>query len=177
MKSMDGTKMRNILKTVLLISSAAPTLLVAAAIEIFNTHAMTLFTWQLIIVGTIGTFLPLLILRLIHSQGEIFPFKAKKVESNDYFILVFLVSYLMPLVTKITALDATWTCSIFVALMITGWFVSNIPVHPFLFFAGYHFYKVESDDGMVYTLLTKSRLKSPRPVTSVKKISDSMLME
>lgn len=86
--------MRNILKTVLLMSSAAPTLLVAAAIEIFNTHAMTLFTWQLIIVGAIGTFLPLLILRLIHSQGEIFPFKAKKVESNDYFILVFLVSYL-----------------------------------------------------------------------------------
>jgi hypothetical protein len=73
MKSMDGTKMRNILKTVLLISSAAPTLLVAAAIEIFNTHAMTLFTWQLIIVGAIGTFLPLLILRTHSLSGRDLP--------------------------------------------------------------------------------------------------------
>ncbi len=169
--------MRNLLKTVLFISAVAPTLLVAAAIEIWSTLTVVTFTWQLLIVGTIATFLPLLILQLTHAHGEIFPFKAKKIEPNDYFILVFLISYLAPLVTKLTTFNSTWACSIFVVLMITGWFVSSIPVHPFLFFAGYHFYKVESDDGMVYTLLTRSRLKSPKLVTSVKKISDSMLME
>jgi len=169
--------MRNALKTMLLVSAAAPTLLVSAALEIFSTRTVGTLSWQLIIIGTIATILPLLILRLIHSQGEIFPFKAKKIESNDYFILVFLVSYLTPLATKLTTFDPIWACSIFVISMIAAWFISNIPVHPFLIFAGYHFYKVESEDGMVYTLITKSRLKSPKPVTSVKKISDSMLME
>lgn len=41
----------------------------------------------------------------------------------------------------------------------------------------YRFYKAESVNGVVYTLITQRDLLDPKEVKSVKKISNSMLVE
>jgi hypothetical protein len=58
-----------------------------------------------------------------------------------------------------------------------AWVVSNIPSHPVLYLAKFRFYKIESESGMVYTLITRREIRSPKNITVVKQISNSMLME
>ena len=62
-------------------------------------------------------------------------------------------------------------------IFVVAWFVSNIPSHPILYLFKFRFYKVESNDGMVYTLITRRIIRSPSNVTRVMKLSSAMLME
>ncbi|ENA26485.1 hypothetical protein HMPREF1487_09656 [Pseudomonas sp. HPB0071] len=78
---------------------------------------------------------------------------------------------------KMMEVDLLYTFIIAGIIFITAWVISNIPSHPILYLFKYRFYKVESDDGMVYILISNRKILSPKSITSVKKISDGMLME
>ena len=38
-------------------------------------------------------------------------------------------------------------------------------------------YKIESDNGVVYTLISKRNIRDPKTITEVKLISNNMIME
>ena len=169
--------MRNWLKAILFVSAFSPTLLVVAGVRFYSINTIDTFCIQLIIIALIGTTLPLLIVLCIKQQAEAISFKAKKVESADYFLLVFIASYLSPVAMKAAEIDWGVTLLLVVVIFFVAWVVSNIPSHPVLYLFRYRFYKIESEDGMVYTLITRTQIKSPKHITSVKKITNGMLME
>lgn len=169
--------MRNWLKTVLFVSAFSPALLVVAAVRVYSIGSFDVLSIQLTIVSLIGTILPLLILYLVGKEAQKENFSAKKVESADYFLLVFLASYAAPVVMKMAEISF-FTASIVVAVIfVVAWFVSNIPSHPMLYLVKFRFYKVESSEGVVYMLITRRTIRSPKDIKKITKISDGMIME
>jgi hypothetical protein len=168
--------MRNWLRTLLFISAFSPALLTLAYVR-FGAVGWRTDVLQLVVIGVIGSLLPLAIASLIAKQAETIGIQAKKIESNDIVLLGFVVSYLVPLVGKGAdmSVDA-------IALLLLGigglmWLITSLPAHPLLRVLRFRFYKLESSTGMVYTLISKREIRDPREVKAVKKISESMLME
>ncbi len=151
-------------------------MLALAGVRYFSSGVDTLF-FQLIAISLIGMFLPFLILAWIRRETESINFKAKKVESADYFLLVFIASYTAPVIMKMAEIDFAVTSLIVGIIFIVAWVVSNIPSHPVLYIAKFRFYKIESENGMVYMLITRRQIRSPQSIKSVKQISSGMLME
>jgi hypothetical protein len=168
--------LRNWLKTILFVSAFSPTLLVLAGVR-YDAGIMDALLYQLIVISLIGITLPFLILSWVKGQTESLNFTAKKVDSADYYLLVFLGSYASPIIMKIAEVDFGLMLLIVVVIFLVAWFVSNIPSHPVLYLAKFRFYKIESESGMVYTLITRREIRSPKNITVVKQISNSMLME
>ena len=169
--------MQNWLKTVLFVSAFSPTLLVLAGVRFYSNGSFDAITLQLVVVSLLGIVLPFLILKLARDEAQKENFTAKKVESADYFLFVFLGSYAAPIVMKMADIEFL-TASILVSLIfVVAWLVSNIPSHPLLYLIKLRFYKVESSDGMVYILITRRTIRSPRDIKQVMKLSDGMIME
>lgn len=125
----------------------------------------------------LGLVLFCLIFQLVMTQGEKISFNAKKVESTDYFLLVFLAAYTAPIVMRMVELNFRVISIILGLLMVTLWILPYIPSHPLMYLLKYRFYKVESDSGVVYTLISKRNIRDPKSIKQVIAISDSMLME
>lgn len=168
--------MRNWLKSLLFVSAFSPALLALAGVRYYSVGLDTVF-YQLTIVSVIGMTLPFLILNLVRNQAETINFKAKKVESADYLLIVFLASYIAPIILKVAEINFEITALIVGVLLVAVWFISYIPTHPLLYIAKFRFYKVESESGMVYVLMAKRVIRSPQSIKEVKQISNSMLME
>lgn len=168
--------MRNWLRTVLFISAFSPALLSLAYVR-YSQHGWATEVVQLGIAGVLGCVIPVLVMRLLSSQGEVFIIQVKKVDSNDFMLMVFICSYLMPFVLKGVDLPFSTIAVILLVIGIVLWLISSLPAHPLLRFIRFRFYKIESSSGMVYTLITKREIISPEQIKSVKKISSSMLVE
>lgn len=168
--------MRNWLKSLLFLSAFSPALLALAGVRYYSVGLDTVF-YQLTVVSVIGMTLPFFILNLVRKQAEKINFKAKKVESADYLLIVFLASYIAPIIMKVAEINFEITTLIVGVLLVAVWFISYIPTHPLLYIAKFRFYKVESDSGMVYVLMAKRVIRSPQSIKEVKQISNSMLME
>ena len=169
--------LKNWLKTILFVSSFSPTLFVLAGVRYFSSEVVDTLVVQLVIISLLGTILPFLILAWIRREAESIHFKAKKVESADYYLLVFIGSYASPVVMKMAEINFVITSLVVSVIFVVAWFISNIPSHPILYLVNFRFYKIESEDGMVYTLITKRQILSPKNIKVVKQISSGMLME
>lgn len=168
--------MRNWLRTLLFISAFSPALITLAYVR-YETYGWRMDVLQLIVIGVIGSFLPLAIASLIAKQGETIAIQAKKVESHDIALLGFIVSYLVPLVTKGIYMSVNSIALLLLGIGGVMWLVTSLPAHPLLRVFRFRFYKLESSTGMVYTLISRRAIRDPRDVKAVKKISESMLME
>ncbi|MBB1274594.1 hypothetical protein [Psychromonas sp. SR45-3] len=168
--------MRNWIKTLLFVSSFSPTLLALAYVR-YNIGGFDTEVFQLIIISILGTALPLLILAKVTSSTEALRFECKKIESSDLYLLAFVASYTAPIIMRAVELDLTIISALTLILVAVLWVMASIPSHPILYLFKYRFYKVESDSGVVFTLLTRRELKDPKNIKLVKPISHSMLME
>lgn len=168
--------MRNWLRTLLFISAFSPALLTMAYVR-YDIYGWRIDSLQLIVVGLLGLLIPIATIKLVESQGEEFKIQAKKIESNDFMLLAFVGSYMLPLILKSAEISIN---SIMVILFIIGfilWLISSLPAHPLLRVLKFRFYKIESSSGVVYMLISKREIRDPKEVKSVKKLSETMLME
>ena len=168
--------MRDWLRTVLFVSAFSPSLIALAYVR-YDTYGWRTDVLQLGIIGLIGSAIPYAIMMLVRKQGEAFRIHVKKVESNDFMLLAFIGSYLLPLILKGTDMSVN---AIAVIIFIAGlvlWLMSSLPAHPLMRAMKFKFYKVESSNGVVYTLVSKRAILDPRDIGIVKRISPNMLME
>jgi uncharacterized protein involved in response to NO len=168
--------MRNWLRTLLFISAFAPALLTLSWVR-YSTYGYRTDVLQLLVVGILGTILPLLIVTLARQTGESLSIQAKKIESNDVMLIAFIASYMLPLITKSSELSFDEIIGILAVIGFILWLINSLPCHPLLRIFKYRSYKVEAATGMVYTLITRRDIKDPRQPIMVKKISETMLME
>lgn len=168
--------MRNWLRTLLFISAFSPALLTMAYVR-YDIYGWRTDVYQLIVIGVLGSLIPLGVVKLVQAHGETFIVQAKKIESNDFMLLAFIGSYLMPLILNGAKISVN---SIFAILLASGlilWLINSIPAHPLLRVLKFKFYKLESSTGMVYTLISKRDIRDPKEIKTVKKLSETMLME
>lgn len=168
--------MRNSLKTILFLSSFSPTLLALASVR-YYTAGVDLVFCQLVIIFILGVFVFTLIFKAIKTQGEVITLKVKKVESTDYFLFVFIAAYTAPIIMRMVEVKFEIISLILALMLVVLWVMPYIPSHPLMYMFKYRFYKIELDNGVVYTLISKKNIRDPKNITSVRLISDSMLME
>ncbi|MFA9275626.1 MAG: hypothetical protein ACEQSE_12215 [Candidatus Aquirickettsiella gammari] len=165
--------MNSFLRTLLFASSLAPAILIGAAAQIWNVGTnFEVYCW--IAASALTCLLPLLVAVEASKRTAQTPFVAKKIESQDWLLVVFVVSYFVPLVTKISNLQTLGL--IFLVAAVLAATLEAIPVHPVLHLFRYRFYKVEGDNGVVYVMITKRKLLSAKDIKTVQQLSPQLLM-
>lgn len=106
------------------------------------------------------------------------PFKAVSVEAADHENTAFLLLYVMPLfTTQFNSLDwKFWipTVIIFGLITATGY---NYHFNPMLGLLGWHFYKVQTPEGIMYVLITKKHLRNTSGTLSVGRLTEYILLD
>lgn len=169
--------MRDWLRTLLFMSAFSPALITLAYVR-YEAHGWGSDIAQLGSIGALGSALPFMIMTLLRRHGEVFRLQIKKIESNDFMLVAFVISYSIPLVFRAANLPIN---AIFIVLFVLGvvlWATSALPAHPLLrVFMRFKFYKVETSNGVVYTMISKRTILDPRDIKFAKRISPTMLME
>ena len=168
--------MRNWLKTLLFLSSFSPVLLALAYVR-YDIYGLQVEVIQLCVISLLGMTLPILIMTLVDRSSESLNIDVKKVESNDFMLFAFVASYFTPIVSRASDVDFLTTVFIASVMVAILWATSYMPSHPLLRLLSFRFYKIESSNGIVYTLIAKRDIRDPRSITQVKKLSSTMLME
>lgn len=118
------------------------------------------------------------LLRVARAQLERVTFKAVTVEAADNENIAFLLLYLLPLFTaNIEAL--TWQVwvpmiVIFAVITATGY---SYHFNPLLGMMGWHFYKVTTDEGVTYVLITKQQLRKAAEPLQVGQLTEYILLD
>jgi hypothetical protein len=105
-------------------------------------------------------------------------FKAVGIEAADHENTAFLLLYVMPLFTqKLNTLEwQFWvpTLAIFALITATGY---NYHFNPLLGLLRWHFYKVQSPEGVTYILITKKQLRTAADTIRVGQLTEYMLLD
>lgn len=105
-------------------------------------------------------------------------FKASSIEAADHENTAFLLLYVMPLFTsKFNTLDwQFWvpTIVIFAVITATGY---NYHFNPMLGLMGWHFYKVQSSEGVTFVLITKKHLRTAANCIKVGQLTEYILLD
>lgn len=168
--------MRSGLKSLLFVSAFSPSLISVGVARLLS-EVMLWSGIYYVTAGLMGTLCVIYILSALKWHGEEFPFQAKKIESNDALLFGVVFSYIVPFFVR----AADLTLGIVVALIAIVWilfWITDAPIpSPLMRLLGFRFYKAESANGMVYTLITTKQINDPADVKFVKRVSAHMLME
>lgn len=163
-------------KFLLIASALAPVGLVYAWIVWRNRqHGVTIgIVAACVLLVLTCTFL----LRQARTSLERFPLKITSVEPADRENIAFMLLYISPLFTsELGQLNINLlipTLVIFTLLTATGY---NYHFNPLLGLAGWHFYKVESAEGVTYVLITRKQLRNTNTIKQVGQLTEYILID
>ena len=122
--------------------------------------------------------LSLWIMEKARSRLEVLPISIKKAKSADKEVIGFFVAYTLPLLFKgeVSSDLGAWGLAA-VLLLFVLWSTHSIQVNPVLGMFGYHFYEVESSDGITFLLITRRRINSALTVKQVVQLSEYGILE
>ena len=169
--------MRNWVKTWLFVSAGSPALI---SVGVAHAWAAQYLDWQTayyVFLGLFGGLSTIYIISALKWHGEIFPFTAKKIESNDTLMLGVVVSYFIPFFTKATDINFLAVLGLLLAAAVVFWVSGAIAPSPTLRVLGHRFYKVESENGVVFTLISRRDIIDPKQIRQVNRLTTSMLVE
>lgn len=109
---------------------------------------------------------------------ECLPVTIKKAKSADKEVIGFFVAYALPLLLRgggVPDLGA-WLLAAAMLLFVL-WSTHSMQVNPVLGIFGFHFYEVESEDGITYLLITRRRINSVRSIKSIVQLSEYGVLE
>lgn len=162
------------IRTLFFLSAFAPAVVLAALVQAYRgLGSAEVYGW--LSAGALACVLPFLVIRAAYNQIEVLAFSAKKVESQDWLLIVFVVSYFVPLVANLQDLSVLALLSGIAAVLLAT--LDAIPCHPVLHIFRFRFYKVEGANGMVYFLISRRKLLSAADIKSVRQLSPQLLLE
>ena len=92
------------------------------------------------------------------------------VRSTDKEVLAYLVAYLLPIISKETLDFRTHLATasfVFLILFIAVYHGNAFHFNPLLGLVGYHFYEIQSGEGMTYMLITRKTIRQQRMTRQV----------
>tara|TARA_R110002111_G_scaffold100976_6_gene156480 strand:- start:40596 stop:41165 length:570 start_codon:yes stop_codon:yes gene_type:complete len=165
-------------KLLLVITSLAP-VLGAFAVNAFS-HRKFMEGATITFIGLCLVFICLLLIEGCLTTIQVEPLNVSKVKSVDKQTLTFLLVYLLPFLTENTIVfagDYLTTGYVFVVIGLAVYHSNAFTFNPILALRDYHFYEVESNEGMVYLLMTKEILHTQSKQFEVVKLSDYLYLD
>lgn len=165
-----------IVKTLLILTSLTPICLIYAWVAINEGYVWAPF-W-LIIASVLLVISFYLILTKATKNLEVFPFEFTSVEPADQENIAFLLLYLTPLFVDELS-DVNFNILIPALGVYALLLASSYSYHfnPLISLAGWHFYKVNSKEGVTYVLLTKKKIRNVDRIQKVGQLTGYMLLD
>lgn len=168
--------MRTIIKSTFFVSSFAPMILFLG---------ITVFIKDGLLVEFLGFGLPFLvlsifscvILRHAERRGQALEIRIRKIESNDTLLVPILLTQTSPSILKSLNMDLHLVNVVVLGLFAVGMVVAYVPVHPVLRFFGYRFYKAETEDGLVLTIITRREVLDRMSLHCVARVAENLFVE
>lgn len=118
------------------------------------------------------------LLRYCRKHLERSRFKVTTIEAADREYITFILLYLSPLFTAQFG-DLNWhilipTMIIFILVISTGY---GYHFNPLLGLLGWHFYKVGTEEGVAYVLITKKELRSAKQCLTVGQLTEYIVID
>ena len=160
------------------ISVASPLLIVFAFIWYMQKRRWTISIICLIV----AIFLIICILRSFsYGRKNFAPIKIRTndITPNDGWIVVYIITYILPFASMIIDNLNLTVCSIvaFAITFIAAYVNTAIP-NPILFFRGYHFYVVATENGISgYVLISKRKLRKRQDLKRVYRVFEYLLLD
>lgn len=158
-----------------LIATALAPILVTSAIAAWGKGDLP---WILLAVAGGLVVICVVLLRQARTRLERVPIRLTAIETADHEVLAFILAYLLPLLTGAAAPWQTSTgiaAAIVIALVV---FQSGLThVNPLLGILGWRFFKVTTDDGCRYLLITRADLARARRATAIVRVSSATLLQ
>ncbi len=109
---------------------------------------------------------------------ERLPISIKKAKSADKEVIGFFIAYVFPLIFRGQA-SAGIDAWIVVAclLLFVLWSTHSLQVNPVLGILGFHFYEVETADGITYLLITQRKISNVPSIKEVVQLSEYGILE
>jgi len=169
--------MLNWVSKLLLTSTAlAPVLLVYAWVMYADSKNWTALGLVLLAAILVGIMLWLLSYCQKHLERS--TFKVTSIEAADREYITFILLYLAPLFTaEFSDLNLNIlipTVMIFILVISTGY---GYHFNPLLGILGWHFYKVNTDEGVTYVLITKKQLRSAKQCLKVGQLTEYIVID
>ena len=119
-----------------------------------------------------------ILLKYASKNLERKPFKAVSVEAADCENTAFLLLYLLPLFTE-NIVTLNWQVWVPVTLIFAVVAATGYAYHfnPLLGLIGWHFYKVNTEYGVTYVLITKKHLKNANEAVAVVQLTEYIVMD
>jgi hypothetical protein len=150
-------------KPLLVATSMAPILLAFAVNAISEGRSFGDY-WFWLVLAALLVCLCHLIMRFSSTQLQRQHLTIKSFKSSDKEVMTFLVAYLLPLVSaKSLGLNGHLLSIVFAVLVFfAAIYHSNaFDFNPLLGLFGYHFYEMQTDNGMTFLLITRRHLLKP----------------
>ena len=122
--------------------------------------------------------LALWIIRKAQAQLERLPITIRKAKSADKEVIGFFIAYALPLVFRGQSTPdlGAWLLAAFMLFFVL-WSTHSLQVNPVLGLLGYHFYEVETADGITYLLISKRRIGNSLTIKHVVQLSEYGILE
>ena len=163
-------------KLMLTFSALAPVALVYSVVAGFQGDYTLAVYAGLVCILTVG--LCAAVIQVGSKHVNRFSFAAKEIEAADGENIGFMLLYLLPLFTdQVANLHfEVWLP----ALLVLGLLMGNGYAHhfnPLLGLVGWHFYKVTSEEGVTFILISQKRIASARGPVQVGQLTDNILFD
>lgn len=163
-------------KLMLTATAIAPVALVYAWLAF--TEGKTQLMWLLIGGCAVLFCLMHFLLRYCRKNLEQSHFKVTSIEAADRENIAFLLLYILPLLTTQLA-DLNWQLLVpiivvFSVVVSTGY---GYHFNPLLGLSGWHFYKVGTEEGVTYVLITRKQLRTAKQCLTVGQLTEYIVID
>lgn len=109
---------------------------------------------------------------------ESIPITIKKAKSADKEVIGFFVTYALPLIFRGGSTPDIWAWVLAGGMLLfVLWSTHAMQVNPVLGLFGYHFYEVETAEGITYLLISKRRISNVLSLTGIVQLSEFGVLE
>lgn len=174
---LDHWMLGRLVRVLFALTAIAPISISLAYIYAVHEHNMRLAVVALFCCVLLGA-LSLWIVDRARERLEHLPIVVKKAKSADKEVIGFFVAYALPLIFKGSASPdlGAWIMASLMLLFVL-FSTHTLQVNPVLGMLGFHFYEVETADGITYLLITRRAINNVLSVTSVVQLSEYGILE
>lgn len=159
-------------------SAIAPVCIIFSVILIIQDKG-TIIPVMLIATSVIGVVLFIVSFKYGYKNTAPMTIRVTDVSTGDLWILGYAFSYLLPLGNMVIDewnLFILAGISVIIGVVIP--FINSAIPHPLLFFRGYHFYNLTTENGVSsYVLISKKKIRNKKDIKAVGRVFEFLLIE
>lgn len=170
--------LRGLLRALLAATALAPVLLTWAYVRVRESGALVDAAVPVCSAIALVVVCRVLIGAAVKYLSNLTPFHAQTVKASDNELVTFVLAYLFPLVglsdANVDVLAVGFAIGLLLVIVMS---THAYQTNPLLSLFGYHFYEVESTNGVTYFILSKQVIRNASDIRTVKQIAPFVLLD